>query len=49
MRGLSQISYKEPVGIYGENLDILLASFDKDEIAEIKEYQYLISWLADFL
>ncbi len=48
LRGLSQISYKEPVGIYGENLDMLLASFDKDEIAEIKEYQYLISWLDDF-
>jgi AAA15 family ATPase/GTPase len=48
LRGLSQISHKEPVGIYGENLDMLLASFDKDEIAEIKEYQYLISWLDDF-
>ena len=35
--------------IYGEGLDILIANFDKNEQNELKEYNYLISWLDDYL
>lgn len=48
LRGFTNESRKEPLGIYGEGLDILIASFDEEEIAKLKSYQYLISWLDDF-
>ncbi len=48
LRGFTHESRKEPVGIYGEGLDVLLASFDNEEIAKLKSYGYLISWLDDF-
>lgn len=48
LRGFTHESRKEPVGIYGEGLDVLLASFDNKEMAKLKSYGYLISWLDDF-
>ena len=48
LRGFTHESRKEPVGIYGEGLDVLLASFDNKEMAQLKSYGYLISWLDDF-
>ena len=48
LRGFTNESRKEPVGIYGENLDYLIANFDKNELKTLKKYNYLIEWLADF-
>lgn len=48
LRGFTNESRKEPVGIYGENLDYLIANFDKNELQILKKYTYLIEWLADF-
>ncbi len=48
LRGIYNESRKNPLGINGENLDVLLANFDKEERNQILEYKYLISWLEDF-
>lgn len=48
LRGATHESKKEPLGIYGEGLDLLLASMDKDEMSKLKSYKYLINWLDDF-
>ncbi len=48
LRGIHTESRKEPLGINGEGLDVLLASFDKEEIKKLKYYNYLIGWLEDF-
>jgi AAA15 family ATPase/GTPase len=48
LRGIHTESRKEPLGINGEGLDVLLASFDKEEIEKLKRYNYLIGWLEDF-
>ncbi len=48
LRGIYTESKKEPLGINGENLDILLMSFDKEEAEELRKYSRLISWLDDF-
>lgn len=48
LRGSTHESKKEPLGIYGEGLDLLLASLDKDETSTLKSYKYLINWLDDF-
>jgi len=48
LRGSTHESKKEPLGIYGEGLDLLLASLDKEEMSTLKSYKYLINWLDDF-
>ena len=48
LRGIHTESRKEPLGINGEGLDVLLASFDKAEMGKLKRYNYLIGWLEDF-
>ncbi len=48
LRGIHTESRKEPLGINGEGLDVLLASFDKDEMGKLKRYNYLMGWLDDF-
>lgn len=48
LRGIFIESRKEPLGINGENLDIVIASLKKDELKKLKSYNYLISWLNDF-
>ena len=35
-------------GIYGETLDLIISELNKDELNELKEYLYTISWLDDF-
>lgn len=49
LRGLTQQSLKEPVGIHGENLDMLIANFSKEENEKLKRYTYLIDWLDAYL
>jgi len=46
LRGIPefQISRK---GIYGETLDLIISELNKDELNELKEYLYTISWLDD--
>ncbi len=47
LRGLSNDSKLQPLGIYGEGLDVLINNFDKEERAQFDEYLYLIDWLED--
>lgn len=49
LRGLTQQSLKEPIGIHGENLDVLIANFSKEENEILKRYTYLIDWLDAYL
>ncbi len=47
LRGLQPLSRREPVGIYGENLDVLFSTFDPAQRAAILERLALISWVSD--
>ena len=49
LRGMTTQSHKEPVGIYGEGLDVLIANFDNEERAKLAEFNYMIDWLDTFL
>ncbi len=49
LRGLTQQSLKEPVGIHGENLDVLIANFSKEENEILQKYNYLMDWLDDYM
>lgn len=49
LRGLSNESLAEPVGINGENLDVLISTFDNEQMAELKENAQFIDWLDDVL
>ena len=49
LRGIESASKKAPLGIYGENLDVLIASFDKAERNEILRRAKMISWLSDVI
>ncbi len=49
LRGLTSQSHKEPVGIFGEGLDVLMANFDKEERTQLAKYSYMIDWLEDFM
>lgn len=49
LRGLASASHQAPVGIYGENLDVLIANFDNEERNQLKEYFYLIDWLENYI
>ncbi len=44
LRGISNDSKITPLGINGEGLDILLSTFDEDQLKELKELNF-ISWL----
>jgi len=46
LRGIRNDNYKQPLGINGEGLDVLLSSFDEYQINELKELNF-ISWLKD--
>ncbi len=48
LRGINPISREIP-GIHGENLDLLINSFSKEEMAELVEHSYFISWLDDII
>lgn len=49
LRGLTARSFRKPVGIYGENLDVLIANFNDKEREQLKQYFYLIDWLEDYI
>ncbi len=47
LRGITKDSRKRPLGLNGENLDILLSSFDEKEWQLLRDYSHFISWLED--
>lgn len=49
LRGIVSESKKQPLGINGEGLDILLANFDEAESERIQQYNYLVSWLDELV
>lgn len=49
LRGITSQSLMPPMGIYGEGLDIALASFKKRELKKLLKYKYLISWLDEIV
>lgn len=48
LRGIYNESKKTPLGLNGENLDVVIADLSKEERQRIKGYNYLVSWLEDF-
>jgi len=46
LRGITNESKKYPLGINGEGLDVLLSSFDNEQLLELKQTKF-ISWLKD--
>jgi len=44
LRGIGGTNYEIP-GIHGENLDVLINSFSKEEMEELEEHASMISWL----
>ncbi len=49
LRGITKESLREPLGIYGENLDTALANIGQDILKKIEEYKYIIPWLKDII
>lgn len=49
LRGIRYESKKSPLGINGENLDILLSRFTEEEWTELMNYTFLISWLDEII
>ncbi len=49
LRGLTGLSKSQPLGIYGESLDVLLANLDEAETVQLKAYSYMIDWLDEYL
>lgn len=49
LRGQSRLSLKQPLGIHGEGLDLLLSTFREEQIQQLEQYKYLISWLEDIV
>ncbi|MFK7903895.1 MAG: AAA family ATPase [Chitinophagales bacterium] len=49
LRGITNLSLKQPLGINGEGLDLLLASFNEEEWEKLLQYKKLISWLDDIV
>jgi len=49
LRGIRYESKKSPLGINGENLDILLSRFTEEEWTELMNYTVLISWLDEII
>lgn len=49
LRGIQPDSRKQPLGINGEGLDILISTFKKTELDILRRYTKLISWLSTIL
>lgn len=47
LRGIPEFQ-KSKKGIYGETLDIIINELNQEELAELKNYLYAISWIDDF-
>jgi len=45
LRGIQPSSRKTPLGIYGENLDVLISTFNKGEAKELLDRAKVITWL----
>lgn len=48
LRGIVANSRREPLGLGGENLDILLGAFDKSDFAELAKAAGVIGWMQSF-
>ena len=48
LRGIQLISRREPLGINGENLDVLISSFDTSTLEELLTRARLVSWFDSF-
>lgn len=44
LRGIQPVSRRAPLGIYGENLDVFLSSFDKKQRDALLAHTKVISW-----
>jgi len=49
LRGITQTSKKQPLGLNGENLDILLSTFDDEEWQLLMDHSHFISWMEDVI
>jgi len=49
LRGLHIESRKEPLGLYGEGLDMELSKLTNQQLNQLKQLNYLIPWLNDFM
>lgn len=49
LRGIYSESKKSPLGINGENLDILISTFDRDNIAKLRDSLKFITWFNDII
>ena len=45
LRGIQAASMRSPLGIYGENLDVLISSFDERETEELLARSRLVTWV----
>lgn len=49
LRGVRSESKKMPLGVNGENLDILLSQFTDREWEQLAEYRYMTNWLDEII
>mgnify|MGYP000932412777 CR=1 FL=1 len=49
LRGIQIESRREPLGIHGEGLDILIASLSDEEREQLHRYSHFISWLDEVI
>lgn len=49
LRGIYTESRRQPLGIHGESLDILISTFSAEEREQLLRYSHFISWLDDIL
>jgi predicted ATPase len=49
LRGIQNTSRKTPLGIFGENLDVLISTFKKENFRALLKYAKCISWLDRFV
>lgn len=47
LRGLETTSRRDPLGLYGENLDVTLSTFPKEDLDRLKELVHIIDWVDD--
>lgn len=49
LRGIYSESQKTPLGVNGENLHILVSTFDKNDLNKLKDALKVISWFSDII
>ncbi len=47
LRGITNYSKQQPLGIFGEGIDVLINNFTDSEKSELKRHSSLIGWLKD--